>query len=87
MKERLTITLNKKILDKVDLWSKKVGKTNRSSAIESLLNEAFGSEIKKALILAGGRGKIQGVTEDLPKPMVKIKGKPVLEWQIELLKR
>ncbi len=87
MKKRLTITLDKNVLEKVDQWSKKSGTESRSSAIQSLLKEAFGSEIKKALVLAGGKNKIDGVTDGLPKPMVKIKNKPVLEWQIELLKK
>src|SRR3989344_900785 len=42
----------------------------------------------KALILAGGRGERMGkITENLPKPMLKIGGLPILERQINLLKR
>lgn len=42
----------------------------------------------KALILAGGKGtRLQRMTQTLPKPMVRIAGKPVLEYQIELLKK
>ncbi|MFH1423784.1 MAG: HAD-IIIA family hydrolase [Candidatus Nealsonbacteria bacterium] len=42
----------------------------------------------KALILAGGRGERMGkITESLPKPMLKIGGFPILEHQINLLKR
>ena len=39
----------------------------------------------RAVLLAGGRGTRLGETE-LPKPMVLIDGKPVLEHQIMLLK-
>lgn len=41
----------------------------------------------RVLILAGGKGTRMGnLTIDIPKPMVKLAGKPILEYQIELLK-
>lgn len=41
-----------------------------------------------ALIQAGGAGtRLKSITGDLPKPMVSIAGKPILQWQIESLKR
>jgi NDP-sugar pyrophosphorylase family protein len=42
----------------------------------------------KAVILAGGKGtRLMPLTKDIPKPMVTIAGKPLLEWQILLLKK
>ncbi len=42
----------------------------------------------KAVIMAGGRGsRLMPLTKDIPKPMVKIIDKPVLEHTIELLKK
>ena len=42
----------------------------------------------KAVILAGGKGtRLANLTKSIPKPMLKIGEKPVLEHQIELLKR
>lgn len=42
----------------------------------------------KAIILAGGKGTRLGkLTEDIPKPMIPVMGKPLLEYQIELCKR
>lgn len=39
------------------------------------------------MIMAGGRGtRIATVKSDVPKPMIEICGRPILEWQIENLK-
>lgn len=41
----------------------------------------------KAVIMAGGRGtRISSIAQDIPKPMVKIINKPVLEHEIECLR-
>ena len=37
--------------------------------------------------MAGGRGtRIAAIKSDVPKPMIEICGKPILQWQIECLK-
>lgn len=42
----------------------------------------------KAIILAGGKGTRLGkLTEEIPKPMLNLVGKPLMEYHIELLKR
>lgn len=41
----------------------------------------------KVVIMAGGRGtRISSVVSDIPKPMIRIDGKPVLEHEIECLR-
>ena len=41
----------------------------------------------KVVIMAGGRGsRIASVAQDIPKPMIRIEGKPVLEHEIQCLK-
>ena len=41
----------------------------------------------KVVIMAGGKGtRIASIKSDVPKPMIEICGKPILEWQIENLK-
>ena len=41
----------------------------------------------KVVIMAGGRGtRIASLRADVPKPMIPIAGKPILQWQIENLK-
>lgn len=40
------------------------------------------------VIMAGGKGtRISSIASDIPKPMIKIKGKPVLEHELECLKK
>ncbi len=42
----------------------------------------------KAVIMAGGKGtRLMPLTKDLPKPMIKLIDKPVMEYTIELLKK
>lgn len=43
----------------------------------------------QAVIMAGGKGtRLAALTKDeIPKPMVLLKGKPLLEWQIEQLRK
>ena len=41
-----------------------------------------------AVILAGGRGeRLRPLTDSIPKPMIPIKGKPFLQYQLELLRK
>ena len=41
----------------------------------------------KAVILAAGKGvRLRPLTDNVPKAMVKLKGKPLLEWNMEILK-
>ena len=42
----------------------------------------------KTVIMAGGKGtRISSVASDIPKPMIPIGGRPVLEHEIESLRR
>ena len=42
----------------------------------------------KVVIIAGGKGtRIASLNSEIPKAMIPINGKPVLEYQIELAKR
>ena len=44
-------------------------------------------ECMKVVIMAGGKGtRISSVASDIPKPMIKVEGIPVLEREIKCLK-
>lgn len=50
-------------------------------------NRAARGRKMKTVIMAGGKGtRISSVAADIPKPMIKIDGKPVLEHEIECLR-
>jgi D-glycero-D-manno-heptose 1,7-bisphosphate phosphatase len=51
------------------------------------LPDAGGIFLLKTVIMAGGKGKrISQIAEDIPKPMIPLCGKPILEYQVEYLR-
>lgn len=80
MKERVTLTIEKNLLEKIDQKIDGSKIKNRSHAVELLLIKAFASNRpRKAVIFAGG--------DNPGRTMVEIKNKPLLLWNIELLKK
>ena len=85
-RERLTITLKKELLDRIDSLVDGQKIRNRSHAIESLLTKATHQHPAKVLILAGGKGIKDQLDNDIPKAMLPLAGKPLLEHTIVSLK-
>lgn len=84
MKDRVTLTLDSDILEKIDNRVDGVKIKNRSHAVELLLMRALSSNrLRKAIILAAG-SKSEYIE---PLSMRQVLGKPILQWNIELLKR
>ncbi len=88
MKERISLTLNKSVLEKVDRVVDKTKLRNRSHAIEFLVSKALNLKVpSKAFILAGGMGtRLRPITYEIPKALIPLKGKPLIEHMIELLR-
>lgn len=87
-RSRLTITLSERSLQLVDRLIN--GKTlrNRSHAIEYVIQQYLQQKIRRAVILTGGQGtKLRPYTYEVPKALIPIKGKPLLEYTIESLKK
>jgi NDP-sugar pyrophosphorylase family protein len=84
LKERITLTIEKDILEKID--GKVDGSTvkNRSHAVELLLIKAMSSNrLRKGIILAGGeadKNKKVTILDD-------VQGRSLLEWNIKFMKR
>lgn len=86
-REKITITLREDLLKRVDETIDGEHIRNRSHAIEYLLTQCLKPTVHSALILAGGKGVgMKPLTEQLPKSLLPVNGKPILEHQIELLK-
>jgi len=89
MKERITITLEKKLLKQIDKRIDGAGIKNRSQEIEIILSEALGANIPStAVILVGGKGtRLRPLTDKMPKPMIMVQKKPLMEHILDLLKK
>lgn len=52
-----------------------------------LLRCCDGEMTKQAVVLAGGKGtRLAPLTNNIPKPMVPVNGRPFLEWQLSFLR-
>jgi len=85
-REQLTITLREDVLARIDEKIDGITIRNRSHAIEVLLSKFLNvGKVRKALILAGGKGtRMRPFTYEIPKPMIPVQGKPLLQHIIEL---
>ncbi len=87
-RSRITITLDGQLLNEVDALIDGETIRNRSHAIEFVLGQYLQPKITKAVILAGGKGtKLRPVTYELPKALLPINNKPLLEHLIIQLKK
>lgn len=87
-RERLTITLRNDLLRAVDRTIDGQRIRNRSHAIEFLLAHSLTPQVSRAIILAGGAGvKMRPLTLELPKAMIPVRGRPILEHILDALRR
>ena len=89
MKERVTITLDNNLINQIDKRINGNIIKNRSQQIELLLKKALGADIpKKAVLLVGGKGtRLRPLTYKIPKALLDVNGKTVLEHLLDLLKK
>ncbi len=88
MKERITITIDENMLKLLDDQVDGIAIKNRSHAIELNLAKSLQKKaIAQAVIFAGGKYNITQDRHEIPTVMVKIKGKPILEHNILMLKK
>ena len=86
MKEKISITLDEKLLERVDSLIDGVFIRNRSQAIEKLLWKALGEKpARKAVLLAGGPEKNLRY-KGTYKPLYEINGKPLIVNTLERLR-
>lgn len=86
-RHRVTITIRGDLLNSLDRLVDHQKIRNRSHAVEYLLNRSLGHETRQAVILASGTGvNMRPFTYEVPKPLIPVHGRPILEHTIELLR-
>ncbi|MBC7073889.1 NTP transferase domain-containing protein [Candidatus Parcubacteria bacterium] len=86
-KIRITVTLDPQTVERIDKLIDGEKIRSRSHAIEFFLSQNLKPKIEQAVILAGGKGvRWRPLTYQIPKALIPIKGKPILEIIIESLK-
>ncbi len=86
-RERLTITLKPDVIKYIDSCIDGTQIRNRSHAIETIISDVMTPGIKQAIILAAGQGiKMRPYTYEIPKPMMPVKGQPILEHIVHQLR-
>jgi mannose-1-phosphate guanylyltransferase len=87
-KKKVSMTLDSEMIRKISAMVDGVKLRNLSQAVESLLVSALIDKMPpKAFILAGGKGtRLRPITYEIPKPLVPLQGKPILEHVIDLMR-
>ncbi|MBI5061145.1 MAG: NTP transferase domain-containing protein [Candidatus Aenigmarchaeota archaeon] len=87
--KRITVTIKPEHLKRIDGMVGKAGIRNRSHAVEQLLLKSMSkNDLDTVIVLAGGEGvSLRPITYEIPKPLIPIHGKPVLEHQIAMLEK
>ncbi|MEW6295754.1 MAG: nucleotidyltransferase family protein [Candidatus Diapherotrites archaeon] len=88
-KERVTVNIDSALLLRVDKIINGREIRNRSHAFESLITKALNlNSINTAFVLAGGKGtRLKPFTDEIPKPMIPVKGRPIIDYLVELLRK
>lgn len=86
-RKRLTITLDSRLLGKIDSLIDLQKIRNRSQAIEYLIKKNLPLSVRKAVILAGGGGvHFRPLTYEIPSVLLPFRGKPLLAHLIAQIK-
>ncbi len=86
-RQRITITIKNDLIKLLDKTVDGQNVRNRSHAVEMLLSKSLLKRPAKVLILAGGREiKFPQIHREIPKAMLPINGRPLLEHTILRLK-
>jgi len=86
MKQRVTLTIDKEILKKIDSITDGILLTNRSHAVESILRSSLKGKIpKQALLLASGSKETMDF-QGKHRALIEVNGKTLIEHNLDYLK-
>tara|TARA_Y100000310_G_scaffold296245_1_gene328337 strand:+ start:71 stop:919 length:849 start_codon:yes stop_codon:yes gene_type:complete len=86
-RDRVTVTIRQDLLRGLDRMVDYQRIRNRSHALEVILSRTLSSETRQAVILASGEGvNMRPFTYEIPKPLIPVNGRPLLEYGINLLR-
>lgn len=86
-RDRVTVTIRQDLLRSLDRMVDYQRIRNRSHALEVVLSRTLSTETRQAVILASGEGvSMRPFTYEIPKPLIPVNGKPLLEHGITLLR-
>ncbi len=85
----VTVGLRDDLVREIDRMVDGVKVRDRSHAVEIILSRLlYAKRVERAVILAGGHGtRMRPFTYEMPKPMIPVQGKPLLQHIIELLRK
>lgn len=86
-RQRVTVTIRQDLLQALDNTIDYQRIRNRSHALEVALSRTLDGQTRQAAILASGEGvNMRPFTYEIPKPLIPVKDKPLLEYGITLLR-
>lgn len=87
-RHRVTITIRDDLLASLDTLVDHQKIRNRSHALEFVLQRSLSHNTNQAVILASGLGvAMRPFTYEIPKPLIPVQGRPIMEHTIELLRQ
>jgi NDP-sugar pyrophosphorylase family protein len=87
-RQRITITIRNDLLQRLDHTIDHQRIRNRSHALEVLLARLLSTETRQAVVLASGQGiQMRPFSYEIPKPLIPVGSRPLLEYGIGLLRR
>lgn len=87
-RERVTVTIRQDLLSSLDRMIDSEKIRNRSHALEWLLQRSLSHQTTQAVILASGAGvSMRPFTYEIPKPLIPVKGRPIIDHTIALLRQ